>query len=266
MNKLCLQNQSICNRLKHLIAVLRKHDLIIVNGYNNYLFFTTFLFNLFSKKKKYIATESDTQFATPKNPIIRFIKWIYLNFVFRNKYVLGFAGGNFTHKKLFRNYGMEERRIFLMPMMVDNAKFYQKEKRFPTIFTFLYVGRLVKHKNVEGIIRQFNRFFSDKNVMLRIVGSGNEEDRLRRKYASDKVLFLGKKVDAELIKEFQNASCFLCPSLFEPWGLVVNEAMSSGLPVIVSKNVGASFDLIKDKETGFVAEDINGFGTKMLDL
>ena len=134
------------------------------------------------------------------------------------------------------------------------------------IFTFLNVGRLVKHKNVEGMIRQFNRFFSDKNVMLRIVGSGNEEDRLRRKYASDKVLFLGKKVDAELIKEFQNASCFLCPSLFEPWGLVVNEAMSSGLPVIVSKNVGASFDLIKDKETGFVAEDINGFGTKMLDL
>ena len=51
MNKLCLQNQSIYNRLKHLIAVLRKHDLIIVNGYNNYLFFTTFLFNLFSKKK-----------------------------------------------------------------------------------------------------------------------------------------------------------------------------------------------------------------------
>lgn len=264
--KQCLQNQSIYNRLKHLITSFRKYDLLIINGYNNTPFITAFLFNLFSRKKKYIAIESDTQFAIPKNRLIRFIKWIYLNLVFRNKYVLGFAGGNFTHKKLFSYYGMEKDRIFLMPMMVDNAKFYQNQKYFPNTFTFLYVGRLVKHKNVEGVIRQFNRYFSDKNVMLRIVGSGNEGDRLRRKYTSDKVLFLGKKVDKELIKEFQNASCFLCPSLFEPWGLVVNEAMSSGLPVIASKNVGASFNLIKDKETGFVAEDMNDFGAKMLHL
>ncbi|OUV76468.1 MAG: hypothetical protein CBC83_00465 [Flavobacteriales bacterium TMED123] len=264
--KLCLQNQSVYKRLKHLITIFRKHDLIIINGYNNYPFILTFLFNFFSRKKKYIAIESDTQFAIPKNLLIRFAKWIYLNMIFRNKYVLGFAGGNFTHKKLFSYYGMEQDRIFLMPMIVDNFKFYQEQKQFPTTFTFLYVGRLVKHKNVEGVIRQFNRYFSDKNVILRIVGSGNEGDRLRRKYASEKVLFLGKKVVPELIKEFQDSSCFLCPSLFEPWGLVVNEAMSSGLPVIATKYVGASFDLIKDKETGFVVEDMNDFGAKMLDL
>ena len=264
--KLCLQNQSIYKRLKYLTTIFKKHDLIIVNGYNNYPFILTFLFNFFSRKKKYIATESDTQLVIPKNPIKRFVKWLYLSIVFRNKYVLGFAGGNFTHKELFSYYGMQDGRIFLMPMMVDNAKFYQEQKQFPATFTFLYVGRLVKHKNVEALIEQFNRYFSDKNVTLRIVGSGNEGDRLRRKYASNKVLFLGKKVDKELIKEFQNASCFLCPSFFEPWGLVVNEAMSSGLPVIATKYVGASFDLIKDKETGFVAEDMNDFAAKMLDL
>ncbi len=265
-SKLCLQNQSVYKRLKHLTNIFKKHDLIIINGYNNYPFILTFLFNFFSRKKKYIATESDTQFAIPKNLLIRFAKWIYLNLIFRNKYVLGFAGGNFTHKKLFSYYGMKQDRIFLMPMMVDNVKFYQEQKHFPTTFTFLYVGRLVKYKNAEELIEQFNRYFSAKNVMLIIVGSGSEEGMLRRKYASEKVLFLGKKVGAELIKEFQNASCFLCPSLFEPWGLVVNEAMSSGLPVIATKYVGASFDLIKDKETGFVAEDMNDFGAKMFDL
>jgi glycosyltransferase involved in cell wall biosynthesis len=54
--------------------------------------------------------------------------------------------------------------------------------------------------------------------------------------------------------------------LFEPWGLVVNEALSAGLPVIASKEVGACFDLIKDKETGFVAEDMQDFGQMMLTL
>ncbi len=265
-SKLCLQNQSIYKRLKHLITIFKKHDLIIINGYNNYPFILTFLFNFFSRKKKYIATESDTQLVIPKNPIKRFVKRLYLSIVFRNKYVLGFAGGHFTHKELFTYYGMQDGRIFLMPMMVDNAKFFQEYKQFPATFTFLYVGRLVKHKNVEELIEQFNRHFADKNAILKIVGSGKEESRLRKKYSSNKVLFLGKKVDVELVDEFQMSSCFLCPSLFEPWGLVVNEAMSSGLPVIATKYVGASFDLIKDKETGFVAEDMNDFGAKMLDL
>ena len=62
------------------------------------------------------------------------------------------------------------------------------------------------------------------------------------------------------------ASCFVCPSIFEPWGLVVNEALSASLPVIATKEVGASFDLIKDKKTGFIAKDMNDFGDKMLTL
>ena len=56
------------------------------------------------------------------------------------------------------------------------------------------------------------------------------------------------------------------PSLFEPWGLVVNEALSASLPVILQNNVGANFDLIKDRNTGFVVSNINEFGEKMLKL
>ena len=70
----------------------------------------------------------------------------------------------------------------------------------------------------------------------------------------------------ELIQELHLASCFVCPSIFEPWGLVVNEALSASLPVIASRYVGASFDLIRDKNTGFIANDMNDFGDKMLVL
>ena len=80
------------------------------------------------------------------------------------------------------------------------------------------------------------------------------------------IFFVGKKFESDLIKEFQAASCFLCPSIFEPWGLVVNEALSSGLPVIATKEVGATADLIIGKETGFVADNMKDFGSKMLKL
>ncbi|MEE2700024.1 MAG: glycosyltransferase family 4 protein [Bacteroidota bacterium] len=265
-NEVFLQNKSLLDKLAFVLEVFRKYDFIIVNGYNNYVFIITFLLNFFCLKKRYVATESDTQLITPKNPIIGIVKWLYLSIIFRNKYVLGFAGGNYTHKQLFRNYGMDEERIFLMPMMVDNAKFYHMQKEFPTTFTFLYVGRLVAHKNVEALIKQFNHHFTDKDAILKIVGTGKEEEDLKRHFSSDKVIFLGKMFDEELINEFQNASCFVCPSIFEPWGLVVNEAMSSGLAVIASKQVGATFDLIEKKETGYVANNMKEFGEKMLVL
>tara|TARA_B100000767_G_scaffold247024_1_gene247023 strand:- start:832 stop:1887 length:1056 start_codon:yes stop_codon:yes gene_type:complete len=254
------------SRFSYMLNCFKNNDFIIINGYNNYPFILTFIFNFFSIKKKFIATESDTQLVISNNYLKRFVKWMYLSVIFQNKYVLGFAGGNNSHKDLFRHYGMNEDRIFLMPMMVDNSKFYIDKKKTPNIFTFLFVGRLVPHKNVEHLIQQFNINFSEKDALLKIIGDGEQGKYLTDKYTSEKVIFMGKKFNQELIVEYFSASCFVCPSLFEPWGLVVNEALSAGLPVIVKKEVGACFDLIKDKETGFISEDMLDLGKMMLTL
>ena len=261
-----LDNLSIINRLKLLISNYRNNDLIIINGYNNYTFFITFLYNLFSFNKRFIAIDSDTQLLFSNNLIKRVFKWIYLSVVFRSKYVLGFAGGSKNHKDLFRHYGMRENRIFLMPMMVDNLRFYQSEKLFSKKFTFLYVGRLVKHKNVENLIQQFNKYFLHEDVTLKIIGSGKEEIYLKKKYASQRIIFLGEMLNNDIIPEFKNANCLVLPSIFEPWGLVINEALSAGLPVITIKGVGANSDLINGKGTGIIASNMNEFGEKMLEL
>jgi len=266
LNKDFLDKKSWISRFSCLLNCFKNNDFIIINGYNNYPFILTFIFNFFSIKKRYIATDSDTQLVIPNNLLKRFVKWLYLSIIFKNKYVLGFAGGSNSHKDLFRHYGMKEDRIFLMPMMVDNSKFYADKKMIPNLFTFLFVGRLVSYKNVEYLIQQFNINFSDKDAVLKIVGDGEQGEYLVDKYTSEKVIFMGKKFNQELIAEYLSASCFVCPSLFEPWGLVVNEALSAGLSVIASKEVGACFDLIKDKETGFIAEDMQDFGQMMLTL
>jgi len=265
-NKDFLDKKSWVLRFRYVLNCFKNNDFIIINGYNNYPFILTFIFNLFSVKKRYIATESDTQLSIPNSPLKRFIKWLYLTIVFQNKYVLGFAGGSNSHKDLFRHYRMEEERIFLMPMMVDNSKFTTEKNNSHYPFTFLFVGRLVSHKNVEHLIQQFNIVFSDKDAILNIIGDGDQGKYLIDKYTSEKVIFKGKKFNQELVAEYLNASCFVCPSLFEPWGLVVNEALSAGLPVIASKEVGACFDLIKGKETGFIADDMQEFGQMMLTL
>jgi len=261
-----LDKKSWISKFSYILNCFKNNDFIIINGYNNYPFILTFIFNLFSVKKRYVATDSDTQLVIPANSLKRLVKWLYLSVIFQNKYVLGFAGGSDSHKDLFRHYGMKEDRIFLIPMMVDNSKFYVDKKQISNTFTFLFIGRLVSYKNVEHLIQQFNIYFSDKDAVLKIVGDGEQGEYLIDKYSSEKVIFMGKKCNQELIAEYFSASCFVCPSLFEPWGLVVNEALSAGLPVIASKEVGACFDLIKDKETGFIVEDMQDFGQMMLNL
>ena len=261
-----LDKIGILDRIRHLLYVRRKYDIIIFNSYDTLSFFFILLINIFSITKKYIAIESDTQLLMPKNYLKRSLKYFYLSFVFQNNHVFGLAGGNYSHKDLFRRYGMKEDRIFLMPMMVDNSKFHVEKKKFPNPFIFLFVGRLVPHKNVENLIQQFNIYFSDKIAVLKIVGDGEQGEYLIDKYSSEKIIFTGKKFNKELITEYNSASCFVCPSLFEPWGLVVNEALSAGLPIVARKEVGACSDLIDGKKTGFIAEDMQEFGQMMLTL
>ena len=127
----------------------------------------------------------------------------------------------------------------------------------------MFVGRLIKRKNIESLINVFNYKFQDKKAILKIVGDGPLYDYLINKYSSDKAI-IGKLFDDELVKEFNKSSVLVCPSYFEPWGLVVNEALSSSLPVIARREVGSVWDLLDNKKTGFIVK--NDKQQKMLDF
>ena len=265
-NNIFLDQMRIADRIKYLLYVIRKYDIIIFNSYDTLSFIFIFLVNVFSLKKKYIAIESDTQLLIPKIYIKRLLKHFYLSIVFQNNHIFGLAGGNYSHKDLFRNYGMKEDRIFLMPMMVDNSKFYVEKKNFSKPFIFLFVGRLLDTKNVDKLCQQFISLFSNKKAKIIIVGDGHNLEKYKKIYSNKNIIFMGSVFSEELIDIYKNASVFAFPSTLDAWGLVVNEALSAGLPVITRKEVGACSDLIDGKKTGFIAEDMQDFGQMMLTL
>lgn len=257
-----------CSLFKRLKQILAENDVVIMNGYSNRVFIILFLLNIFSRKP--IGIDSDTQLTIPSNPIKRFFKWFYLRLIFGNSCIYGLAGGNVTHKELFRHYGMKDNHIFLMPMMVKNEKFFKSDDRVRDTFNFLYVGRVVECKNIELLLKAFvNTFKTDTNVCLDIVGDGELLPYFQQTYGKYKnVIFSGKCLGESLVKKYHSADAFILPSAYEPWGLVVNEALSSGLPVIVSDQVGARFDLVEGKDTGFVFkwDDAEDLQEKMLKL
>lgn len=123
--------------------------------------------------------------------------------------------------------------------------------------TFLYLGRLVSEKAVRALIRAAS-LLGDRagGWRLLVAGDGPERDRLedmvQHRGLEDRVVFLGEVESAGRSEVFEDADVFVLPSEREPWGLVVNEALSAGLPVIAPYWIGAASDLLVDRYDGRV--------------
>ncbi len=170
----------------------------------------------------------------------------------------GFVGGQRTSDYL-EKLGMDPRRIVRNYNVVDNAFFAHGADRvrhtscaadwgLPAQY-FLYVGRLALEKNLEGLLRAFRRYVDDGGTWpLVLVGTGPQEEHLKRVVhtlaLTDLVRFAGFKNGRDLFPYYAFATCFVLPSIREPWGLVVNEAMACGLPVLVSNVCGCTPELI----------------------
>lgn len=112
---------------------------------------------------------------------------------------------------------------------------------------FLYVGRLVEVKNLELLVQTFNEM---PDLELTIVGFGQLEKHLKA-MAGSNVRFVGAVDNEKLPGVYRTADVFVLPSKSEVWGLVVEEALNNGTPVIVSDRVGCKDDLVT-AETGLV--------------
>ena len=122
---------------------------------------------------------------------------------------------------------------------------------------FLYVGRLAPEKNLATLLAAWITYREAGGTWPLVLGGDGPEAAKLRTLAADTpfaadVLFTGHKSAAELLPLYAFAGCFVLPSTREPWGLVVNEAMAAGLPVLVSDRCGSAVDLVLEGENGFL--------------
>lgn len=263
--QIAVRTQSFSSQIRILYEDFRNSDFIIFNGfYNRELWFFVFL-NLFTRNKVQIGLESDTLLNIPKNTFKKSLKRFFLSFLFRKDFMYGFPGGFGSHTNLFKYYGMMDNKIITFPMVIDNSKFQKKEDN--SIFTFLFVGRFIKIKNINLILKSFLKLPQEK-IQIHLVGEGDLFDELSARYNKPNILFLGKQYGDDLVNAYKNADCLILASKSDQWGLVVNEAMASGLPVISSKFVGANYDLIENKDTGLIfdPEKEDDLTKKMLEM
>lgn len=176
------------------------------------------------------------------------------------------------HKEYMISLGASPEKVFIMPnvsnILVKKEDYVNKEKLKKELDignkkVILFVGRLIKRKGVEYLIKAFAKLIKEDGVVLVIIGRGEcrEELELLAKNLDieDSVYFMGYVKD-ELLPAYY-LLCDVCVvssityGMGDPWVFIVNEAMYFGKPVIATDAVGAAFDLIKDGVNGFMVPE-----------
>jgi len=136
---------------------------------------------------------------------------------------------------------------------------------------FLYVGRLSPEKRIDTLIHAFARVLPQMpGAVLRIVGGGPQAEALRALAAElglgAAVEFPGGQEREVIFDNYLAATAFVLPSHTEPWGLVVNEALHYGCPVIVSHRCGCVPELVEGSAAGevFPCDDVAALAAALL--
>jgi glycosyltransferase involved in cell wall biosynthesis len=162
-----------------------------------------------------------------------------------------FLSGEKAQKHFITRLHYPPKKIFTGYSVIDNTHFAQHKNEKSSPPQLLCLARFSEEKDLTLLIQSFKKSVLSKNWELVLVGGGPQKDELQVISEGSAVRLIDWIDYPELPELYGKASCFVLPSRFEPWGLVVNEAMAAGLPLILSDQVGALPDLLKVNVNGW---------------
>jgi glycosyltransferase involved in cell wall biosynthesis len=202
----------------------------------------------------------------PRRPWREWLKRRWVSRHFDAAFVSGASAASYAESlgfpphRIWRGYDVVDNEYFAKRAALVRADGdrIRQELGLPERF-FLFVGRLSPEKNLSRMVDAFaaaSQLPTLQDWAMVLVGSGPLEESLRRQAArlGDRVRFAGFQQLESLPSYYALASALVLPSISEPWGLVVNEAMASGLPVIISGQCGCVMDLVFPGVNGVVVD------------
>jgi glycosyltransferase involved in cell wall biosynthesis len=204
----------------------------------------------YKRKKKIIIFDDSKHSHYNRNFLVNFIKISLIKLAYgilvpSEDYDTEYAKWNIAKTNLY--YGLN---------CIDNDYFHSKRKEvFSNSKKIVCVGRLVKIKNLEALLTSWKSVEQlDAEYQLIIIGDGPEYENLlavQNRLGLARVKFLGNQNRRVIAKILAQSDAFILPSFLEGWALVVNEAMSAGLPVLLSNRINAGHTLLSDGVNGY---------------
>lgn len=172
--------------------------------------------------------------------------------------VIAVTGGEATY---LERLGVPRDRLAIIPNGIDLGEFASLDggHRSRGEATILFVGRCYpRQKGLEPLVRAMALLPPASRARLRIVGEDWGGFALVRSLGEalgigDRITLVGPLARRKLLEEYAQADVLVLPSLFEPFGIVLLEAMAAGLPVVASR-VGGIVEIVEDGRTGLLVE------------
>jgi glycosyltransferase involved in cell wall biosynthesis len=207
----------------------------------------------YKNKRKVICFDDAKIETVQRSSLVNRIK----QYIYNGVYAMLYPSSDWEHTGGF--WGFSKEQLFYGIDVVDNSfwRSYYKCQKVSSPY-FLVVGRQIPQKNLSLILYSYNKYhkkYLQASMPLIIIGDGPErpllEEYVKNNNLSHCVSFEPFKNQSELKTFYHNAGCLILSSSSETWGLVINEAMACGLPVISSIQCGATNTLIEDGVNGF---------------
>lgn len=256
------QYQSISQLFRLIRALLKtlnriKPDVVVLNGYQQPTTLVALAWTKLHGKPAILLSESKEDDA-PRKWLTETIKKTLIK-----SYQSALVGGK-KHKDYLIKLGMDENGIFLGHNIIGNKDYHpSKLSELPHPSTpqkpyFLAINRFITKKNIPTIIKAYAEYRQkqlSESWDLVLCGDGELRPQIESQIQSldleSSIHLTGFLQPKELLPYFAHAGCFIHASTQEQWGLVVNEAMAAGLPVIVSNSCGCFDELVVEGKTGF---------------
>jgi glycosyltransferase involved in cell wall biosynthesis len=237
-------------------------DLVIMPGYHRAEYWAMLIVCIVLGRKRAVFCDSTT-IDRPK------VAWRELAKRWFFNWCNGFFCYGIRSKEYLMSYGVSESKISYRCQAAALPRNYSEsgvlahyESNWPAAQRaprYLYVGRLSSEKGIEDLFEAFRTVHGHlPDAKLDIVGSGTLSESLKRRASrlglDQSISFLGTKSLEDISVLLLNATALVLPSHSEPWGLVINESLSYGCPVVVSSACGCVPDLALDGVTGYSFE------------
>lgn len=244
-----------------------RYDGVLLHGYHYAAYVMAFL----AAKSRGIPVfyRSETHLGLQRNPSRRRLRDGLLAMMFR--FIDRFLAIGSANREYYLALGVAPGKIFDVPYTVDNDRFIaaaqlSQVERVDVRVRFglpvdqpvvLYASKFMLRKHPDDVVRAVARLRGEGvQASLLLIGSGEMEQTLRSLVAElgiqESVVFGGFVNQAELPKVYAASDVFVLPSENEPWGLIVNEVMCAGIPVVVADEVGCVQDLVYDGHNGLL--------------
>jgi glycosyltransferase involved in cell wall biosynthesis len=254
-------------------------EVVICGGYNYLASWVTLLWTRWHQIPLLLWSESNSRDRRGGHAPVEFLKMRFLN------QCTGFVVPGESSSAYLRSLGVPPVAITVAPNAVDVAFFAreaeaarQEEKnlrrrlQLPERF-MLYVGRLIPEKGIFDLLEAYAKLDCDLRSALGLVfvGEGRSKAELLERAARispGSVRCAGFIQRGELPAYYALAEALVFPTHTDPWGLVVNEAMSCGLPIVITRVAGCVEDLVEDGWNGYVVatEDVDNMSLAMESL